>query len=256
MTKNRIDAVLAQCKAEGRKALIPYMTAGDGGYALTEEIALAMAGSGADMIVLGVPFSDPIAEAPAVQKASERALAAGTTLAGIFEMMGRLRERTDIPVLLMMYLNTIFRFGKERFFSRCRECGVEGVIVPDMPFEEKDEIQAEADAYGIHSISLVTAASAGRIRMIAGDAKGFLYGVTAGLEDSSAFLRQVQENASLPVIAELPASDFTHAPEQIPPCDGILLSNALVELIEQSGADSPAAAGRFVKTVRAAMNLQ
>ena len=126
--------------AEGRKALITFITAGDGGYDCTEKAVLEMAKNGADLIELGVPFSDPIAEGPVIQRASERSLQNGTTLVGIFDLVRRLRKETDVPLLLMMYLNTIFRFGTDRFFALCEECGIDGVIVPDIPFEEKDEI--------------------------------------------------------------------------------------------------------------------
>ena len=124
MTKNKIDARLEQCKAEGRKALITFITAGDGGYDCTEKAVLEMAKNGADLIELGVPFSDPIAEGPVIQCASERSLRNGTTLVGIFDLVRRLRKETDVPLLLMMYLNTIFRFGTDRFFALCEECGI------------------------------------------------------------------------------------------------------------------------------------
>ncbi len=256
MTKNKMDAVLAQCKAEGKKVLIPYITAGDGGFNLTEKMILEMEKAGADLIVLGVPFSDPIAEAPVVQKASERSLASGTTLAGIMEMMQRIREKTDVPVLLMMYLNTIFRCGKDRFFALCQKCGIDGVLVPDMPFEEKDEIQAQADAYGIHNISLLTTASAGRIRMIAAAASGFLYAVASGKADSCAFLDQVKSSTELPVIAEIDVSDLELALERCKHCDGILISSSVVELVEKHGADAAETAALFVKNARLALDMQ
>ena len=179
MTKNKIDTKLAQCKAEGKKALITFITAGDGGYDCTEKAVLEMAKNGADLIELGVPFSDPIAEGPVIQCASERALQNGTTLAGIFDLVRRLRKETDVPLLLMMYLNTIFCYGTDRFFATCQECGIDGVIVPDIPFEEKDEIQGDADKYNVHNISLVTPASENRIQMIASEATGFLYCVSS-----------------------------------------------------------------------------
>ena len=120
MTKNRIDTKLAQCKAEGKKALITFITAGDGGYDCTEKAVLEMVENGADLIELGVPFSDPIAEGPVIQCASERSLKNGTTLVGIFELVRRLRKQTDVPLLLMMYLNTIFCYGTDRFFAECQ----------------------------------------------------------------------------------------------------------------------------------------
>ena len=154
MTENRIDRTLQALKQQGKKALIPFVTAGHGGYDRTEQLVLQMEKAGADIIELGVPFSDPIAEGPVIQHASEQALKQGTTLAGIFELVKRLRKKTDMPLLLMMYLNTIFSHGTEEFFRTCQEIGIDGVIVPDMPFEEKDEIQGSADKYHIHNIYL------------------------------------------------------------------------------------------------------
>ena len=132
---NRIDQKFQELQACGKKALIAFLTAGDPDYNTTEQTVLEMQRQGADLIELGVPFSDPIAEGPVIQAASQRALDAGTTLAGIFDLVRRLRAKTDIPLLLMMYVNMIFRFGKDKFFSLCRECGVDGVIVPDSPMK-------------------------------------------------------------------------------------------------------------------------
>ena len=176
---NRIDKKLQQLKAENKKALITYVTCGDGGYDTTESAVLKMAENGADIIELGVPFSDPIAEGPVIQAASERALKNGTTLKGIFEMVKRLRSKTNIPLLLMMYVNSIFRFGTEKFFTMCEDTGIDGVIVPDLPFEEKEEIQESADKHSIINISLITPTSTDRISMIAKEAKGFVYCVSS-----------------------------------------------------------------------------
>ena len=212
MTKNKIDARLEQCKAEGRKALITFITAGDGGYDCTEKAVLEMAKNGADLIELGVPFSDPIAEGPVIQCASERSLRNGTTLVGIFDLVRRLRKETDVPLLLMMYLNTIFRFGTDRFFALCEECGIDGVIVPDIPFEEKDEIQGSADAHNVHNISLVTPASDDRIQMIASEATGFLYCVSSNgvtgvrsqfQTDFTPFFEKIHKYAKVPLCCRI-----------------------------------------------------
>ena len=125
---NRIDQKFAELKKQGRKALITFITAGDPNLSVTQEAVLAMDRAGADLIELGVPFSDPVAEGPVIQEASQRALAAGTTLVAIFDLVKRLRQTTQKPLLLMLYLNSIYRFGKERFFSLCEQCGVDGVI--------------------------------------------------------------------------------------------------------------------------------
>lgn len=265
MTKNRIDAKLEQCKAEGRKALITFITSGDGDYACTEEAVLEMVNNGADLIELGVPFSDPIAEGPVIQRASERALQGGTTLAGIFDMVRRLRQKTDIPLLLMMYLNTIFRFGTDRFFSLCKECGIDGVIVPDIPFEEKDEIQGSADQYGVHNISLVTPASEDRIQMIASEATGFLYcvssngvtGVRSEFETNFApFFEKIHKYAKVPCAVGFGISGPEAAKQMSQYCDGVIVGSAIVRLVEQYGStDAPAQIGAFVKSLREGLDV-
>ena len=148
---NRIEKKFNELKNQGKKALITYVTCGDGGYEATETAVFEMERAGADIIELGVPFSDPIAEGPVIQAASIRALSGGATLAGIFDMIKRIRKKTDIPLVLMLYLNSIFGFGTERFFEICGEIGIDGVIVPDMPYEEKEEIQPFADNHNIIS---------------------------------------------------------------------------------------------------------
>ncbi len=263
MTKNRIDARLEQCKADGRKALITFITSGDGGYETTEKAVLEMERAGADIIELGVPFSDPIAEGPVIQCASERALKNGTTLAGIFDMVRRLRTQTDMPLLLMMYLNTIYRFGTERFFGLCQACGIDGVIVPDMPYEEKDEIQGFADKYGVHNISLVTPASEDRIQMIAEEATGFLYCVSSNgvtgvrsefSTDFNAFFDPIHKYAKIPCAVGFGISGPEAAKQMSQYCNGVIVGSAVVRLVEQYGKEAPEKIGAFVKSLRDALD--
>ena len=176
---NRIECCLDNLKAQNKKALVTFITAGYGGYETTEEAVLEMEKSGADIIEIGVPFSDPIAEGPVIQNASMMSLNRGTTLKGIFEMVKRIRIKTNIPLLRMMYVNSIFRYGTEKFFTQCKECGIDGVIVPDLPYEEYDEISEQAEKYNVIPISLVTPVSFERTEKIAGNAKGFLYCVSS-----------------------------------------------------------------------------
>lgn len=252
MAENRIDRVGTALQQAGKKALIPLMTAGLGGYALTEELVLKMEAAGADMVILGVPFSDPIAEGAVIQHASERSLQQGTTLAGILKMVTRLRQKTEMPLVLMMYLNTIFCYGTDRFFRTCQEIGIDGVIVPDMPFEEKDEIQADADRYGIHNISLVTPSSAGRIQMIAADATGFLYCVCTN--GATEFLAPARQYAAVPCIVGAEISDAETAKVMCQHCDGVVIDNAIVRLTEQYQEDAPKQVFAFVQTIRAALD--
>lgn len=263
MTKNKIDARLEQCKAEGRKALITFITAGDGGYDCTEKAVLEMAKNGADLIELGVPFSDPIAEGPVIQCASERSLRSGTTLVGIFDLVRRLRKETDVPLLLMMYLNTIFRFGTDRFFALCEECGIDGVIVPDIPFEEKDEIQGSADAHNVRNISLVTPASEDRIQMIASEATGFLYCVSSNgvtgvrsqfQTDFAPFFERIHKYAKVPCAVGFGISGPEAAREMSQYCDGVIVGSAVVRLVEQYGSDAPKEIGAFTKSLRDALD--
>ena len=151
----------------GGKAFIAFITAGDPNLAATEEYILEMERAGADLIEIGIPFSDPIAEGVVIQEADLRALRSGTTTDKIFDMVGRLRQKTDMPLVLMGYLNPVFHYGYERFFARCEECGISGIIIPDLPYEEKGECEAIAAAHGVDVISMIAPTSESRIRAIA-----------------------------------------------------------------------------------------
>lgn len=264
MTRNHLDETLERLKKDGKKALVPFITSGDGGFACTERAVLEMAKNGADLIELGVPFSDPVAEGPVIQRASERALKSGTTLKGIFDLAARLREKIDTPLLLMMYLNTLFKYGADRFFETCAQIGIQGVIVPDMPFEEKDEIQGSADKYNIHNISLVTPASEGRIKMIAETASGFLYcvssnGVTGVRQqfqtDFRAFFDKIYKYARVPCCVGFGISGPEAARQMSAYCDGVIVGSAIVRLVaEYGGEKAPKEIGRFVGDMRQALD--
>ena len=222
MTENRIDRTLQALKQQGKKALIPFVTAGHGGYDRTEQLVLQMEKAGADIIELGVPFSAP-----------------------------------------MMYLNTIFSHGTEEFFRTCQEIGIDGVIVPDMPFEEKDEIQGSADKYHIHNISLVTPASEGRIQMIAEDATGFLYCVSSngvtGMRtkfqtDFSAFFTPIHKYAKIPCMVGFGISSPEAAKQMSQYCDGVIVGSAIVNMVEQYQEQAPEKVYEFVKSLRTALD--
>lgn len=262
MNKNRIDIKLEQLKAENRKALVTFITAGDGGYQTTEDAILAMEKNGADIIEIGVPFSDPVAEGPVIQDASVRALQGGTTLVGIFEMVKRLREKTDMPLLFMMYLNTIYRFGTERFFKLCVECGIDGVIVPDMPFEEYDEIVPTSDKYGVYSISLVAPTSHKRVEKIAKNAKGFLYcvssvGVTGTRSrfdtDFNEFFKPVKEFSRVPYFVGFGISNGEQARAMSEYCDGVIVGSAIVKIVGEGG-NVAENVGKFTSELRHAID--
>lgn len=260
---NRIDEKFASLN--GKKALITFVTAGDPDLETTEKLVLSMIDSGADIVELGVPFSDPVAEGPVIQTASERSLAGGTTLVKIFALVKSLREKTNAPLLLMMYLNTIYGFGTEKFFQLCVENGIDGVIVPDMPYEERDEIQPTAKKYGIHSISLVAPTSKERIAMIANDASGFLYcvsstGVTGTRNNFSTnfeeFFATIKQNSKIPCAVGFGISNPEQAKEMSGYCDGVIVGSAIVKIIEQEKQNSIPKVSAFVKSLKEALENQ
>lgn len=259
---NRIDRKFALLKEKGEKALIPFVTAGDPDLETTEKLVLAMLDDGADLVEIGVPFSDPVAEGPVIQKASKRALDGGTTLVKIFGLVKRLREKTDEPLLLMMYLNSIFRFGTERFFKLCAENGVDGVIVPDMPYEERDEVQDTADKYGVIPISMVAPTSHERIKMIASSAKGFLYcvsstGVTGTRSkfttDFGEFFGAIKKYAKVPCAVGFGISSPEQAKKMSSYCDGAIVGSAIVKIVEQERKNAVAPVAEFVKKLKASI---
>ena len=164
---------------DGKKAFIGFVTAGDPNLDKTEEFVLEMERAGAGLVELGLPFSDPIAEGPVIQEANIRALKAGCTTDKLFDMVARLRRKTQIPLVFLAYLNTLFKYGYEKFCSKCEEVGIDGVIIPDMPYEEKGELADIAAAHNVDIISLIAPTSEDRIQMIAKDATGFIYVVSS-----------------------------------------------------------------------------
>lgn len=258
--KNRIDSCFEQLKAKGEKALITFVTAGDPDLETTEKCVLEMFDKGADIIELGVPFSDPIAEGPIIQKASQRSLKGGTTLDKIFGMVKSLREKTDKPLLLMMYINTIFKYGTEKFFGNCRDCQIDGVIVPDLPFEEREEISDTADKYGVYSINLVAPTSADRVTMIANESKGFLYvvsslGVTGTRSeittDFETLLAPLKDNSPVPYCIGFGISNPEQAAQMASYCDGVIVGSAIVNRIAENGTGSADTVGKFVGELKA-----
>lgn len=259
----RIREAFEKRKKSGQKALITYIVSGDYGYETTKKNIMSMVNAGADIIEIGIPFSDPIAEGIVIQEASQHSLDGGTTLAGIFEMVKELRKETDTPFVMMMYLNTIYRFGTERFFDLCNECGIDGVIVPDMPYEEKEEIQGTASAHGVDNISLVTPASHERIEAIAKDAEGFLYcvssiGVTGTRSefttDFDAFFDVIKQNAKIPCAVGFGISGPKQAKKMSQYCDGVIVGSAIVKIISKYGEDSPEKVYEFTKSLRDALD--
>lgn len=176
---NRIDSMFQQKAAESRKALITFTTAGDPSLDMTKRLVLEMERSGADLIELGVPYSDPIAEGPVIQAANVRALKNDVRMDTLFRMVRELRSSTQVPLVFLIYLNCILQYGKRAFFERCSEAGIDGVIVPDLPYEESAEISNDARNCDVRLIRLVAPTSGDRVEMIAREAEGFLYCVSS-----------------------------------------------------------------------------
>lgn len=259
---NRIEKCFAELKKNEKKALITFLTAGDPSLSLTEEAVLTLFEHGADIVELGVPFSDPIAESAVIQEASLRSLANHTTLDGIFDMVKKLRKRTDKPLVLMMYLNTIFVYGTEKFFSLCAEYGIDGVIVPDMPYEEREELLPYARKYNISSLNSVSPFSKDRIREIAADSTGFLYCVspngvpapgTADAKKFEEFLSLVGESCTCPycVGGELAEKETIVAAASR--CDGVIIDSILVQMLAKNSTSALKELGAFVAELRTAL---
>ena len=257
---NRIDKKFRDLN--GEKALITFVTAGDPDLETTKKLVLEMEKNGADLIELGVPFSDPIAEGPTIQKASLRALRGGVTLVKIFGLVKELRRETDMPLLLMMYINTIYRFGTKRFFDLCVENGIDGVIIPDLPFEEKDEVDGYAKAADVRLISLVAPTSHQRIAEIASSAEGFLYwvssvGVTGTRTEFKTnfdeFFSEIKKSVKIPYCVGFGISNPEQARKMSSYCDGAIVGSGIVKIVEKYGKDSVAPVGEFVKSLKDGM---
>ena len=259
---NRIDTKFAELKAKGKKALITYIVAGDGGYDLTEQAVLEMEKQGVDIVEIGVPFSDPIAEGTVIQEASLRSLRDNqTTLKGTFELVERLRKKTDMPLLLMLYANTVFR--TKDFFARCKAAGVDGVIIPDLPFEEHEEFDIPARENGVYNISLVTPASRGRIAKIAAKAEGFLYCVSStgvtGMRDKfqtdfDAFFGEIKASANIPYCVGFGIRSGETARKMGTYCDGVIVGSAIVNQVAEHGKDAIAFISEKAKELRSGLD--
>lgn len=226
------------------KALIPYLTAGDPSPEVTVQLVSEMAKAGADIIAMGIPFSDPSADDPVVQEADNRALAAGVTTDLVFDMVRSIRQSCDVPLVLKTYANSIFTYGTERFMGLCREVGIDGLIVPDVPFEEREEFLPCCQEYGIALISTVVPTSKDRITMIAGEAEGFVYCVPAlGVTVTGGELdNQVKEMANtVKAVKDLPcAIGFgsgtpQQAGEMAVLADGVIVGSGIVQMIADYG---------------------
>lgn len=251
---------IADAFANG-KAFIPFLTCGDPDLETTEKLIGAIAEAGADLIELGIPFSDPTAEGPVIQDANLRALSAGTTTDKIFDMVRRVRQTVSIPMVFMTYANVIFSYGADRFLKTAAEIGMNGIIVPDVPFEEKQEFEPLCQKYGLAQISMIAPTSHDRIRAIAEQANGFLYCVsslgvtgtrTAITTDIGAMVKLVKDVKDIPCAVGFGISTPEQAESMCRQADGAIVGSAIVKLIAQYGRDSVQPVADYVRTMKTA----
>lgn len=261
----RIAERFALLAKTGEKALVPFLTAGDPDFETTEALVLCMAEAGADMIELGVPFSDPIAEGPTIQRASERALAGGANLRAILELVSRLRPKLEIPLILMGYANPLYAMGEERFSELAASVGVDGIIVPDLPPEEGAGLYDRCNARGIDCILLAAPTTTPeRLVLLAEKTRGFLYyvsltGVTGargtiaeGVEEGVAAARKAGD---IPVCVGFGISTPEHATQIGAYADGVVVGSAIVDRIEAAGSRDAAvdSVAKFVAQMKAGL---
>ena len=244
------------------KAFIPFITAGDPDLETTEKLVHTMTKAGADLIELGIPFSDPVAEGPVIQEASYRSLSANTTIDKIFKMVEKVRISNKIPLAFMTYINPIYNYGSERFMKACNRLEVDALIVADLPFEEKKELKAVSDQYQITLISMITPTSKKRIPMIVKEAEGFIYcvssmGVTGVRSEISCeignLIRDIKEVKDIPCAIGFGISTPTQAQKLAAQSDGIIVGSAVVEIIAQHGRNSIPYVEAYVRKIKDGM---
>ena len=241
------------------KAFIPFITCGDPDLETTERLVLALEEAGADLIELGIPFSDPTAEGPVIQEANVRALSGGVTTDRIFDMVTRLRRTVKIPMVFMTYANVVFSYGTERFIERASGAGIDGLILPDVPFEESGEFEPVCARYGLDLISMVAPTSGQRIASVTKGAKGFLYlvsslGVTGVRNEITTDIRsligQIRQNTDVPCAVGFGISTAEQARAVTEYADGAIVGSAIVRIIEKYGRDSVPYVAEYVKTMK------
>ena len=247
---------------DNKKAFIGFITAGDPSLDKTEEFILEMEKAGAALVEIGIPFSDPIAEGPVIQEANLRALSAGCTTDKIFDMVAKLRKKTQIPLAFMAYANSLYKYGYDRFCKRCAEVGIDGLIIPDMPFEEKGELQEFTGKYDLKLISLIAPTSQERIQMIAKEAEGFVYCVSSlgvtGMRtnittDIGAMVKLVKSQKDIPCAVGFGISTPEQAKKMADQSDGAIVGSAIVKLCGAYGKDSVPKVKAYVKEMKDAI---
>lgn len=247
---------------ENGKTFIAFITCGDPDLSTTAAAVRAAAANGADIIELGIPFSDPTAEGPIIQGANLRALSGGITTDQIFAFVKELRHDIKVPMVFMTYSNVVFSYGAERFISTCKDVGIDGLILPDLPFEEKEEFLPFCHKYDVDLVSLIAPTSENRIAMIAKEAEGFLYivsslGVTGMRSeiktDLASIVKVVRKNTRVPCAVGFGISTPEQAKKMASISDGAIVGSAIIKLLEQYGKDAPKYIGEYVKKMKSAL---
>lgn len=244
------------------KAFIPFITCGDPDLGTTKAVVLSAARAGADLIELGIPFSDPTAEGPVIQEANVRALSGGVTTDKIFDLVRELRQEISIPMVFMTYANVVFSYDAEKFIKTCSEIGIDGLILPDIPYEEKAEFDPLCKKYGVDLISLIAPTSHDRIAMIAKEASGFIYivsslGVTGTRSeittDIDAMVTLIRQNSSVPCAVGFGISTPKQAARMAAASNGAIVGSAIIKLIAKYGRDAAEPVGAYVKEMKDAL---
>ena len=244
------------------KAFIAFITCGDPDLETTGRAVRAAVANGADLIELGIPFSDPTAEGPVIQEANLRALKAGTTTDRIFDFVQDLRRDVTVPMVFMTYANVIFSYGAEKFISTCEKIGIDGLILPDLPCEEKEEFRPLCRQYHVDLVSLIAPTSENRVAMIAREAEGFIYlvsslGVTGTRSeittDLKPIIRSIRENAKVPVAIGFGISQPEQAKAMAAISDGAIVGSAIEKILAQYGKDAPEHIGAYVNSMKKAV---
>ena len=247
---------------ENGKAFIPFITCGDPDLATTFACVRAAAENVADLIELGIPFSDPTSEGPVIQGANVRALKGGVTTDKIFALVKELRRDVKVPMVFMTYANVVFSYGAERFLSSCGKLGIDGLILPDLPFEEKEEFLPICHRTGVDLVSLVAPTSENRIAKIAAEAEGFLYivsslgvtGIRSEIKtDLSSIVQVARQNTGIPCAIGFGISTPEQAKKMAEISDGVIVGSAVIKLLEKYGREAPEVIGEYVRTMKAAL---
>ena len=244
------------------KAFIGFVTAGDPDLETSREIMIKMAQAGCDLIEIGIPFSDPIAEGPVIQEANLRSLSGSTTTDKVFSLAREVSAEVNIPLVFMTYLNVLFKYGYDKFLDNAKKSGISGVIIPDLPFEEKNELQSVAQKYDIDVISLIAPTSEQRIQMIAKEAQGFIYevsslgvtGVRSEIKtDLESITKAVKSATDIPVAIGFGISTPEQAKKYSAVADGVIVGSAIVKIIAQHGKNAPEEVYKYVKSMKDAI---